>query len=368
MRHPVLKRIVLVVASTVAAIAIASYGSEPAAQPPIKPAAAPATAPTRAQAAASAKVLAAAPASAPAAKAAWPEKGKPISLINPYPPGGSIDVSARLLAPVLERELGTPVQVVNKPGAGSQVGVTELVRSKPDGYTIGYTILPTTNALYLDPNRQAVFGRRSFHLLAIHLFEGFAVGVGQDSQYRTLQDLIGAAKAKPGTIKIGVTGIMGPLHLALIQLEKEAGVKFATVHFDGGAPKSTALLGRHIDGMVGSDFDFLSHPEFKALATLGDRPSKYHPGVKTMIDHGYNVYAPVIRGISAPAGLPKGVDDVLGPALKKAIQDPESMGRLDKQFMEVEYRDAADLSRIWDGMDKSLKPIIDDIVRAQQKK
>src|SRR5687767_10414709 len=92
----------------------------------------------------------------------FPVKGKPITIMVPFSAGGVTDTSARMMAAEFEKELGTPVQVVNKPGANSQVGLSELVRAKPDGYTLSYATLPTVTTHYLDPTRGAVYTRKDF--------------------------------------------------------------------------------------------------------------------------------------------------------------------------------------------------------------
>ena len=112
--------------------------------------------------------IAASAASTSAIGQSFPEPGKPINLIVPFSAGGSVDISARLIAPLLEKQLGTTVQVVNRPGAGSQVGLNAMLRSKPDGYTMAFTLLPLTIVTYLNPQLQATFGRKDFQPLAMH--------------------------------------------------------------------------------------------------------------------------------------------------------------------------------------------------------
>ena len=97
----------------------------------------------------------------------YPDKSRSVNVIVAYPPGGGTDVAARVMTPLLEKEMGIPVVVLNKGGAGGQIGFTEIARSRPDGYTIGYLIIPTVITTYLDPDRKAVFSRKSFELLAM---------------------------------------------------------------------------------------------------------------------------------------------------------------------------------------------------------
>ncbi|MHB1161098.1 MAG: Bug family tripartite tricarboxylate transporter substrate binding protein, partial [Chloroflexota bacterium] len=122
-------------------------------------------------------------------------------MIVPADAGGATDIGYRLLAPRMEKYLGTTVEVVNKPGAGTQVGVTELSKAKPDGYTIGVTLIPQTPTIYMDPERKAVFNRESFAPIGLHVFDPGLIAVAPDSKYKTLKDVVDDAKANPEKVK-----------------------------------------------------------------------------------------------------------------------------------------------------------------------
>src|SRR5512138_9391 len=226
----------------------------------------------------------------PAPAAEFPAKGKSITMILGTSAGGSTDVGARILPAVMEKDLpGTRIQVENKPGAGWQIGLTALARSKPDGYTIGFTILPQTITNYLDPERKAVFNRKSFQTLGMQVVDPGVIAVKASSPYKTLQDVLDAAKANPGKVKASATGILGDDHLAILQLQRQTGIKFAIVQFDGSAPSMTALLGGHTDVYFGNVGDTV--PQFKAgevriLALMDDQESPLVPGVKTTFAQG----------------------------------------------------------------------------------
>src|SRR6195952_5052851 len=111
----------------------------------------------------------------------FPTPGQPINIIVPYPPGGGTDTSARMMAAGLQEQLHTTVQVINRPGAASQVGMTELVRSKPDGMTLGYAVLPALLTSYLDPRRQAIYTRKSFQPVATHYIATMTLAVHSDA-------------------------------------------------------------------------------------------------------------------------------------------------------------------------------------------
>ncbi len=282
--------------------------------------------------------------------AAFPEKGRTLTHIVAYPPGGGTDVTARLLAPMLEKELGIQVQVLNKGGAGGQIGFTELVRSKPDGYTIGNLILPTVITTYLDPSRKAVFSRKSFQLLALQDNDPGIIAVKATGPYKTLKDLIDVAKAKPGTIRTTTSGILSDDHIAAMITEEVAGVKFAVVHFDGSAPGRTAVLGGHVEAFYGNVSEMEAQVrggEIRLLAVMDRQRSKFYPDVKTAEEQGYKIYSGVHRGIGMPAGAPKDVVDALSGALGKVIQSGEFREKMEKLTYAPLYMNPATYEKFW---------------------
>jgi tripartite-type tricarboxylate transporter receptor subunit TctC len=148
----------------------------------------------------------------------WPQK--PIELIVAFAPGGAVDTAARLVAPQLEKDLGTNVEVVNRPGAGGQIGYTELTGAQPDGYTIGATGSPSVVVSPLDPSRGAKYTRESFEPLGMQVVDPAVIGVAPNSPYTSLTALIDAAKANPGTITATTTGIQTGEHFALAQIKQ----------------------------------------------------------------------------------------------------------------------------------------------------
>jgi len=288
------------------------------------------------------------PGSAPAA--GFPEKGRAVTLIVSYPPGGGTDITGRLLGPMLEKELGTSVQVLNKPGAGGQVGFTEISRSRPDGYTIGFMILPTVITTYLDPTRQAVFSRKSFELLALQDNDPGVIAVKASGPYKTLKDLIDAAKANPGKIRTTTSGILSDDHIAAMTTEQVAGVKFAIVHFDGSAPGRNAVLGGHVEVFYGNVSEMqaqVSSGEMRLLAIMDKQRTKFYPDLKTAEEQGHKIYSGVHRGIAMPAGASKEVRDVLSEALKKVITSDDFRVRMEKLTYAPMYMDPQTYSAFW---------------------
>jgi tripartite-type tricarboxylate transporter receptor subunit TctC len=293
--------------------------------------------------------------------AGFPEKGRIISLIVPFAAGGSVDISARLLAPLLEKDLGTTVQVVNKPGAGSQLGINSMVRAKPDGYTLAYTLLPLTVSTYLNPQLKASFGRKDMQPLAMHTSDPQYVTVVTNSQYKTLTELIDAAKAKPEKITTSATGIYSPEHLAILQFQKAAGVKFSIVFFDGGALQTTALLGGHIDFQLSTLGNFTSaykNGQVRFLGAMARENETLLPGVKTLESQGYKMYSYVSRGISVPAGTPAPVMGVLSGAIKKAMESDEHKKSIKEMNMTLHYMSPQKMAEFWDEVEQQVKPLL----------
>lgn len=346
----------LVVVVALAWLVVAGCSQPTPAPTPTKASAAPA------QGALPTKAAATQPTAAPANKVDYPAKGKTISLITPFSAGGVTDVSARMLAPLMEKGLGATVEVVNKPGAGSQSGITELVKSKPDGYTFGMTNLPTTISLYQDPQRKAIFNLKSFAPIGLYCVDPAGVAVRADSPYKTMKDLIDAAKAKPKTIKVSTAGRSGGPHLAVLETEKVAGVEFAIVHFDGASEGTTALLGGHIDaqfGYLGSWVGHVKNDKIRVLGVMDKQPSKFLPDVKTMESQGYKLYHHNSRGFSAPAGTPKEIVNIVSGAMKKAMETEELKTKMEQEGVELRYMPPDEFGRYWEGMEVQLKPLME---------
>lgn len=346
------------VARLVAVVGVASLmlvGGTQAAPPPT-PTKAP-SAPTKA-----AEPTKLAATAAPAKKVDYPAKGKPVTVIVPYAAGGATDVAARLLFSIVEKDLGTPMQIVNKPGAGSQIGVTYLVTSKPDGYTIGHVAFPAVITTYLDPERKAVFSRKDFEPIGKYFSNPVVASVRADSPYKTLKDLIDGAKANPGKIKAGTTGLLGPSHLAILELQRLTGAQFAIVHFDGGNPQMTALLGGHIDLGGNTTPEVLS--PFKAgqirpLGVMAKNESKFLPGTKTFEAQGYTLQASSPVGLVAPAGTPKEIIEILTEAVKRATQSDQFKKKMDELASEIVYMTPQEYAADWAEAEARIRPLLE---------
>jgi tripartite-type tricarboxylate transporter receptor subunit TctC len=294
--------------------------------------------------------------------AQFPEKGKTVTILVPWAAGGSLDLSARLLASDLEKLLGTPFQVVNKPGASGQVGTTQIALAKPDGYTFGVTAVPSTSTIYLDPDRKAAFARKDLAPVARHTSDPVAIGVSAESKYTTLKALIDDAKARPEKIKAGSPGILSVHHLGIKLFEKATDTRFAVVQFDGGAPGMTALLGGHVDvvfDVIGTMASHIKAGKIRVLGIMDNAASRFVPEVKTLESQGVKVYMTTSRAYAAPAGTPKEIIDILSGAIKKATEGEAHRKKLEEMYTTVAYQDAAQFGVYWDELDAEIKPLIE---------
>jgi tripartite-type tricarboxylate transporter receptor subunit TctC len=265
---------------------------------------------------------------------------KPVQLMVAYPAGGSTDIAARIVASIAERDLGQSIVVVNKAGAGGQVGWTEMSRAKPDGYYIGFINLPALNTVILDPDRKAIFKEDAFVPVINQVLDPGIIWVKGDSPYKNLKDLIDAAKKNPQKISAATTGILSDDHLAILMMEEAApGAMFRIVHFEGGAPVMTAVMGGHIDcafDNVGSVFRRVKSGELRALAVMDTQRSPFIPDVPTMPELGYKtVISSSTRGVAVPKGTPQPVIKRLEQSLKKAMDDPEHLKKMEEAGLQL---------------------------------
>jgi tripartite-type tricarboxylate transporter receptor subunit TctC len=277
---------------------------------------------------------------------------RPIQLMVAYPPGGSTDVGARVVASIAEKALGKPIIVVNKPGAGGQVGWTDMARQKPDGYFLGYINLPATNTVVLDSERKAIFGIDAFVPIINQVLDPGVVWVRADSPYKTLGDLVAAAKKSPNTIRTATTGILSDDHLAILMMEEAApGAVFRIVHLDGGATQLKEIMGGHIDvafDNVGSIAPRVKSGELRALAVMDHQRSKFMPAVPTMKEAGYpTVISSSTRGIAAPRGVPPATIKKLEAALRKAMEDPEHVQKLEAAGLAIKIMVGEEYARYY---------------------
>lgn len=366
--------LVSIVVSCLAATLVVA-GCSPAAPAPAQPAAAPpkAAEPTKAPAAPAApaakaaeptKAPAAQPTAAPAPKVEFPVKGRNMTIIVPFAAGGPNDLAARTLGAIFEKELGVSVQVANKPGAGTQVGISELAAARPDGHTMAYTSVPTSLPAYLDPERKASYSGKDLQPIANHAHEFGAIAVPANSPFKTAKDLFDHAKANPGGVKVACNGIMTVNHIAILNVQKQLGIRFAVVQFDGAAPQMTALLGGHVDAAFLHVSPALVAPvrggEARVLGVMSKDANRHLPEVPTFESQGFNVHSMVSYGLWTTAGAPMEGVKIMSGLVKKAIDDPEHQKRLSEAGMTLHYMDTPAFTEFWKQAEVNVKALIEE--------
>ena len=277
---------------------------------------------------------------------AWP--ARPIRLVVPFPPGGLIDNMARLVGNRLVQELGQPVVIDNKPGAGGNVGAAEAARATADGYTLlmASPALTISPAIYKNLPYQpsqlapvALLGRVPNVLLV-----NPASGIGK------VQDLVGRAKAKPGQLNYASNGNGTSLHLSAELFKRRSETFITHVPYRGAAAAITALLSGEVDMMfdnLPSAIGQIQAGKLRALAVTTAQRSIALPDVPTLAEagmEGFNVSA--WFGVAAPAGLPAPVATRLADALQKVVQQPEVAVAMQRQGADPAFMDAASAAAV----------------------
>jgi tripartite-type tricarboxylate transporter receptor subunit TctC len=245
-----------------------------------------------------------------------------ITLIVPWPAGGSTDTHLRKLAELAGKHLGQSIIVENKPGAGGMLGPAGMAAAaKPDGYTLSQL----TVGAFRQPHMQKVGWDPLKDFTYIIGVSGYTFGVvvKNDSPFKTFKDLIDYAKANPGKLSYGSTGTGTSPHLLMEEVAHKAGVQLLHVPFKGNADSTQALMGGHV--MAQSDATgwgkFVDAGTFRLLVTFGEQRTRW--GAPTAKELGYDVVSYSPYGIVGPKGMDPKVVKTIHDAFKKAIDDPE---------------------------------------------
>lgn len=296
----------------------------------------------------------------------FPGGGRVITMIVPWAAGGAADLTARMLVPYLEQDLGLIVQVANQPGAGSQVGLSAFVQMTPDGYAIASTNLPITNVLYLDPRREAVFDASSFAPIANVVSNDIVLAVRTDSPIQDLAGFVEAARSAGGAMTYGAPGFLSNNQLAARELQGLAGIELALVQFEGGAPALTALLGGNVDAVFALDSDvlpFAQSGELRVITAFTDAESPFYPGVPTAVSQGYDIVQRGTRGFSAPAGTPPEIVERLGAAFEAAVANPELQEQMRAAGLTPRFLGPAEYASLWAELDAEMAPIVAEAIQ-----
>ena len=285
------------------------------------------------------------------ASAQEPYPSRPISIVNPFPPGGIADLTARPLAASFERLLKQPVVVVNKAGAAGAVGAQFASVAKPDCYTLLIALVSISSTPEVDKlfGRPATYTRDQF--VGIARLNADPPVLAVNGPWKTLKELVDDAKKRPGEITFASSGPYGASHLPLEMFLQAAGLKMRHLPTTGGAPATTAVLGGHAQLWASPPALAAPHIEagkMRALATWGATRLAAFPDVPTLKELGYDVEYYIWTGLFAPRGVPANVIQTLRDATRKAVEDPEFKSSMDKAKTPVSYQDADEFKAFWD--------------------
>jgi len=277
-----------------------------------------------------------------AQEAPFPQKG-PLEITVLFPAGSSADVTARLLADGMSRELGQRVLVVNRPGAGGAIGYKYVASQKADGYALVWNSNSISTSYH---SGQLGFDYKTFDAVARVLSESVVIAVRADYKARALQDLVTDAKLRPKVVSVGHSGIGSHTHISLVSLFNAAGVEVNEVPF-GAAQVIPSLLGGHVDAVVqfpGALAGPVKQGQVRLLATLTQARDPAWPDVPTAREQGFDVALDAWRGIAVPRGTPAEIVSTLENSIRKTAESAEFGAAAAKLAVRPAFLPAAEFS------------------------
>ncbi len=273
-----------------------------------------------------------------------PYPSRPVQLIMPFGPGGS-DAMFRAFAASMSNVVKQQFVVINREGASGRIGTTQVASARPDGYTllVGPTT-PITNLPYTMKDLPYQFD--SFDFVCQVFVNPFTITVRNDSPYRSLKDILDAARANPGKLNYGHAGVFTGPHINVETLSKQASVKMQDLAFRGDAAMLLRLLGGDLDFGVNSTGAISTRPDVRPIAVFWDRRHPALPNVPTVTELGYPSSPPGYQGVFAPRGTPRPVIDALEKACEVATQDETLKGHASRQGVPLVYLKSTDFAQL----------------------
>lgn len=282
------------------------------------------------------------------AQGSWPTRS--ITMIVPFPPGGLADLVARPVAEAMSRELGQPVVIENKAGAGGGIGMSLAAKSKPDGYTMVMAL----SSLTVLPEADVILGRTPMFLLndlrpvARYTADPTVLAVRADSTWKSVQEFVDDAKKRPGAINYGSSGNYGTMHVPMEILAQTTGSKLTHIPFTGAGPAVVALLGGQIDAVSTGPATVLQHVKAGKLRVLGhwgNGKLASMPEVTSLKDAGFNAEYAQWSGLFIPAATPEPVAQRIRAAARAAAQDAKVREVILGAGSPVQFQDSPDFEK-----------------------
>ena len=285
---------------------------------------------------------------------------KPITTLMGFAPGGGSDVMLSMVRPQLEKILKTTFVPVYKPGSGSDIAATELAVSKPDGYTVFVACTPMIpiNAYV----RETAYKVSDMTFVANVVTDPGIFVVRTESPYKTIADVVKAAKEKPGTIGVGVASAPGDDWFATHMFEKAAGIDLNVVPFAGDGPSWQAALAGHVDATSNNlsiVYAQIRAGKLRPLAIMSEKRSPILPEVPTFKELGYDFTSGSSRGFAVPKNTPKPVVETLARAVKQVMDSPEFKENALKTAFPADYQGPEEYTKYIAKLDAAYRPLWD---------
>jgi tripartite-type tricarboxylate transporter receptor subunit TctC len=284
---------------------------------------------------------------------------KAISCIVGSGAGGGMDLTGRAVSSNVEKFLGKPMIIVNKPGAGQEIGMSELQRSKPDGYTIGVVATPT---LVLNTLERATSYNLTDYTYLIGLVEDpRTIAVAANSKWKTIQDVMAYAKANPGKFRIGHGGVGTSSQYAILDFGDKAKIDITDVPFVGSATSIAAVLGGHMEAAcpaVGEVIKNVEAGQMRILVVFGDKRSAGAPNIPTAREVGLDSVHIALRGLAGPKGIPANRASILHDAFKKAMETPEYVKLMKGMAIDSRYMTGEEFRKQVEDCVVAYKPLV----------
>ncbi|QNM14386.1 MULTISPECIES: tripartite tricarboxylate transporter substrate binding protein [Fusobacterium] len=284
---------------------------------------------------------------------------KPVNVIVAYKAGGGTDVGARILISEAQKNFQQPFVIVNKPGADGEIGYTELLKSKPDGYTIGFINLPTFVSIPLQ--RKTNFKKEDATAIMNHVYDPGVLVVKNDSKWKNLQEFVEDARNNPDTLTISNNGTGASNHIGAAHFAYEAGIKVTHVPFGGSTDMIAALRGNHVDATVAKISEvgnLVKNNELRILASFTENKLENFPDVPTLKENGYNVLFGSARAIVAPTGTPQEVIQKLHDTFKEALESQDNIEKSKNANLPLQYMSPEELTNYINEQETYIKEIV----------
>jgi tripartite-type tricarboxylate transporter receptor subunit TctC len=295
---------------------------------------------------------------------------RPVTMIIPFPPGGVADITGRPVAEAMGRYLKQPVVVENKAGAGGGVGMAYVAKAKPDGYTV----LLALASISVIPEADRILGRDAMYaydqLVPIARFtaDPTVLAVRADTPYRSVKDLVEAAKKSPKSIPYGSSGNYGTMHVPMEMFSQSAGIKMLHVPFTGAGPAIVALLGGQVEALSTGPSTVIQHAKagkVRILATWGEGRHPALPDTPTLKELGFDAQYSQWTGLFVPAGTPEPVIAKLREAARFAAEDPAFKAALARVETPIQYLDHPQFRAFWDADLRKMADVVRKIGKVE---